>query len=207
MNIIKTLLSAGLVISVLASCTISRPTVTQLVPDPPVFMVAYPMKYTVNKTNHEIIVPFGFITDLASIPKGLWWWESPQEATMAPAILHDYLYWQQVCTKDESDAVMYLAMQDVNMGAISQRAVYAGIRTPFAQFAWNANRNAKAGGELRFFTDDYARSLLDSEIEPGATMAAIQAQAVQRGGMYSPPTNSIELKLACEAAMRLFNDQ
>jgi hypothetical protein len=36
----------------LASCTINRPTVTQLIPEPPLFMVAHPIRYATNDGRH-----------------------------------------------------------------------------------------------------------------------------------------------------------
>jgi len=81
-----------LVFLLLASCSVTRPTVTQLIPDPPLFMLAHPLRFSTDDNKHVIVVPKGFITDLASIPSAFWWWESPHESTMAPAIIHDYLY-------------------------------------------------------------------------------------------------------------------
>lgn len=39
-----------------------------------------------------IIVPAGYVTDLASIPRGLWWILPPHGELMTAAILHDWLY-------------------------------------------------------------------------------------------------------------------
>jgi hypothetical protein len=76
-------------VEMLASCAINRPTVTQLIPDPPLFMIAHPLRYATNDNMYEIVVPVGFVSDLASIPPPLWWWQAPHEGTMAPAIFHD----------------------------------------------------------------------------------------------------------------------
>ena len=197
----KSLCLLVLVSYLLVSCTISRPTVTQLIPAPPLFMVSYPLRYETNSGEFEIVVPVGFITDLASIPSELWWWESPYETIMAPAIFHDYLYWQQTCTKDEADAVMYLAMEELGLGLIKRKAVYAGIRTPFAQIAWNKNKNSRKSGESRFFTKNYVYHIMDSVIVPDTTLMKLQQEAISSGGMYSPPQNNPNLKAACKAAL------
>lgn len=183
------------------STSISRPTITQLSPNPALFMVAHPLSYQAYDGELEITVPVGFITDLASIPRQLWWWQSPFEATMAPAILHDYLYWQQTCTKDEADAVMYLAMEEVGINANTRNLVYAGIRTPRAQNAWDQNQRARLNGESRFFTSDYAFKILSSNITSGVTLLDIQREALANEGMHSPDLNSPNLKLACRAAL------
>ena len=74
-----------------------------------VFVLRDPLTISFKGNLPSITVPAGFITDLASIPKALHWWEGKTDASMAPAILHDYLYWYQPCSKDEADAVMYVA--------------------------------------------------------------------------------------------------
>ncbi|MCA9420963.1 MAG: DUF1353 domain-containing protein [Nitrospirales bacterium] len=184
---------------------ISRPTITQLVPDPPVFMVAHPLRYTPDDGQHEIVIPVGFVTDLASIPSLLWWWEAPHEGTMAPAIVHDYLYWEQSCTKDEADAVMYLAMLEIGLGEFTANRIYDGIRTPFAQGAWENNRKARTRGETRFFTESYARSLLDSQIEPTVSLVSLQSRAAEHGGLSTPRLPNSKVKAACASALEKFN--
>jgi hypothetical protein len=189
----------------LGSCAINRPTVTQIAPDPAIFMVSHPLRYARNDGKLQIVVPVGFITDLASIPPGLWWWQAPHEGTMAPAIVHDYLYWEQSCTKDEADAVMYLVMLEVGLGEFSANRVYDGIRTKRARDAWNGNTVARKGGETRFLTEAYARSLQDSRVDPRATLASIQADAARRKGLRWPPLPNAGVKRACEAALKEFD--
>jgi len=192
----------------LASCQtlfINLPTITQLVPDPPLFMVSFPLRNTINDGQHEIVVPVGFITDLASIPSVLWWWESPHEGTMAPAIIHDFLYWEQSCSKDEADAVMYLAMLEVGLGNFTTNRIYDGIRTSFAQDAWDKNSAARERGETRFFTKAYARTLQDSRIDPKATLVSLQRQAAESRGLYKPRSPNSKVKTACAAALKEFN--
>ena len=62
------------------------------------FVLRDPLTFKVGGSGKEISVPSGFVTDLASIPKPLHWWEGKVDRSMAPAILHDYLYWYQPCT-------------------------------------------------------------------------------------------------------------
>ena len=52
------------------------------------FIVMYEFKFY----DYEFTVPQGFITDLASIPKVLWWLYPPYGDYMEAAIYHDYLY-------------------------------------------------------------------------------------------------------------------
>jgi len=168
-------------------------------------MVSHPLRYTTEDGNHKIIVPVGFITDLASIPSALWWWESPHETTLAPAVLHDYLYWNHTCSKDEADAVMYLVMKDLGLSFAKRSLVYAAIRTPIAQSVWDKNDIARNKGEYRFFTKEYAYHILDSELISDATLTSIQQAATSKNGMFSPSRNDHKLKAACEAAFIEYN--
>jgi len=45
----------------------------------------------INK-NNKITVPKGFKTDLASVPRGIWWFIAPFDVARA-GVVHDYLYW------------------------------------------------------------------------------------------------------------------
>lgn len=191
---------------IVASCSITRPTITQLNQEPAIFMVAHPLTFKPNGTDAQIQVPMGFVTDLASIPKALWWWEAPHERTLAPAILHDYLYWVQTCSKDEADAVMYLAMKEVGMEGLDIKAIYAGIRTPIANSSWNNNTVAREkNGEMRLFKEDYALKILDSDIEQGATLKSIQSKAMAKNGMSQIVVPAKQVKKACELALQEFN--
>lgn len=192
--------AALLCILMISSCTITRPTVTQVVVEPAVFMVAHPLKYKTHDNEHEIIVPAGFLTDLASIPRLLWWWQAPHEKTMAPAMLHDYLYWEQPCEKDEADAVMYQAMLDVGMSRSQANKIYFGIRTPEAKKAWNENKTRRASGEMRFFTERYVQKILDGYADPGATLNSLQADAAKENGLTSPLLPVEEIKMTCKVA-------
>jgi hypothetical protein len=202
---IKTKCVIVIAILFVTSCAINRPTVTQITLNPATFMVSHPLTYSTIDEKYKITVPVGFITDLASIPELLWWWESPHEKTMAPAILHDYLYWEQSCTKDEADAVMYLAMQEVGVNGAKLDGIYLGIRTPLAQKAWDKNAAARKQGESRFLTKAYARALQDSQIDPGATLGTIQIDALNKKGIYMPVIPNAKTKSACKAALKKFN--
>ena len=57
-----------------------------------------------------IEVPSGFLTDLASIPRVFWPLVPVNGRHRAAAILHDYLYVTQPCTRAEADALFLEAM-------------------------------------------------------------------------------------------------
>ncbi len=123
---------------------------------------------------------------------------------MAPAIIHDYLYWEQSCTKDEADAVMYLAMLEVGLSTFKIDLIYVGVRTEAALEAWNNNTTARIQGEPRFLTERYVNIIQDSQINPDATLASIQQQAVEQQGTYEPVLPNAKIKSACEVALTKF---
>ena len=56
----------------------------------------------------NISVPKGFVTDLASIPRLFWTIFPPAAAYSYPAIIHDYLYWFQPCSRETADNILKL---------------------------------------------------------------------------------------------------
>ena len=90
--------------------------------------VGVKVKRDTNKTE-TIKVPTGFVTDLASVPRALWWAIAPFDVARA-AIIHDLLYksirqyrWKMKDKEDKelikeakiaSDKVFKLAMEDAD---------------------------------------------------------------------------------------------
>lgn len=135
--------------------------------------------YVVGETRHWIVVPKGFVTDFASIPKPLWWWISPNDHYSRAALVHDYLYWAQGCTKSQSDNLMLIAMKESNVPASKQFAVYRGVRIGGTS-AWNTNRAERSAGMLRIIPDD--RLVLP----PNVTWPAYQ-KSLMALGLKDPP--------------------
>jgi hypothetical protein len=187
----------------LVSCSsIGRPTVTQLTISPPIFLLAYPLTFSAGDGAQQFSVPPGFVTDLASIPRTLWWWQAPHEGTMAPAIVHDFLYWEQPCTKDEADAVIYVAMKQAGMKDGAIELVYGGVRTPIGQAAWDKNKAARARGEARFFSSKFSIFLASGNLDPKSTLATIQAEAGKRNGAVTPTLPLPTIRAVCQAAFK-----
>jgi hypothetical protein len=90
--------------------------------------VGVKVKRETNKTE-TITVPTGFVTDLASVPRAMWWLIAPFDVARA-AIIHDLLYktirqyrWKEKDKQDSelvkaakiaSDKVFLLGMQDAD---------------------------------------------------------------------------------------------
>jgi hypothetical protein len=191
--------------SLLTACSINQPTLTKVTDK--YFVVAYPLRYGMNDKSQLIEVPVGFLTDLASIPRALWWWESPIDRSLAPAIIHDYLYWDQTCTKEEADVVLYLAMEETGVSRAKRELIYAGVsKTSEAQEAWDDNRAAKKNGESRFLSADYVKVLQAAQTRPDATLGSVYADAVKKKGIRRPAPNPL-VKQACDAAFKFYTQR
>jgi Protein of unknown function (DUF1353) len=80
-------------------------------------------------------VPENFETDLASIPRIFWGILSPWGDYGPAAIVHDWLYWTQPCTRKQADEVILEGMVALGVGAVTRWIIYHGVRW-FAWFAW-----------------------------------------------------------------------
>lgn len=76
------------------------------------------------------IVPKGFLTDFASIPRLLWPVFNPNEIkVIPPAILHDFMY---ACPNDvsraEADSIFYSALIDNLVNPVKAYTYYLAVR-------------------------------------------------------------------------------
>jgi hypothetical protein len=104
----------------------------------------------------EVVVPAGFVTDLASIPR-IFWSVLPTDGVYTfPAIVHDYLYWTQTHPREVADDVLRQGMDDMKVPAVDAWAIYKAVRLGGGG-AWGKNAALKAQGERRLlvqFPDD-----------------------------------------------------
>ncbi|HEY0243445.1 MAG TPA: DUF1353 domain-containing protein [Gemmatimonadaceae bacterium] len=104
-----------------------------------------------NTPYRVIIVPRGFVTDFASIPKPLQMLRGLLPTTErygTAALIHDYLYWRQDCTREQSDDIMEIAMMETGVPLLERRIIREGVRQ-FGQSAWDANRRARESGLVK----------------------------------------------------------
>jgi len=84
--------------------------------------------YYVTHAGADLVVPPGFVTDLASIPRLLYALFPVNGRHRAAAILHDWLYETQQCSRAESDRLFLDAMEDSGVRWTQRRAMWAGVR-------------------------------------------------------------------------------
>jgi hypothetical protein len=102
----------------------------------------------VQVTPAQVTVPTGFVTDLASIPPLFWSTLPPAARYSYPAIIHDYLYWFQPCTRAEADAVLEAAMGDMLVSAAKIAIIYDAVRVA-GSGAWDSNAKLRQEGQRR----------------------------------------------------------
>jgi Protein of unknown function (DUF1353). len=99
-------------------------------------------------TPYTITVPKGFVTDFGSIPKIF----RPVLGSTGPysqaAVVHDYLYWVQSCTRKQSDNLLAIAMRESGVSAIKHWAIYSGVRAGGTS-AWDNDRAERASKLIR----------------------------------------------------------
>lgn len=115
-------------------------------------MILSPVIHEIGKnTPYIVIVPRGFVTDLASIPQPLQILRGRSVTSgryANAAVVHDYLYWRQDCTRAQSDNIMAIAMIEAGIPTIERRLIHEGVKA-FGQSAWDGNRRARQAGLIR----------------------------------------------------------
>jgi hypothetical protein len=79
------------------------------------------------KNKYVIVVPKGFVTDLASVPRFLLVYLLAGNYAKRPAIVHDYLYENGIGTKQIADRIFKEAMRATNLPRWREELMYAGV--------------------------------------------------------------------------------
>jgi len=115
------------------------------------WMLQSPLIHEIGKNSpYIVIVPRGFVTDFASLPQPL----QILHASVSigrygnAAVVHDYLYWRQDCTREQSDHILAIAMMEAGVSFLERQLIYQSVRQ-FGQSAWDGNRRAHEAGLIR----------------------------------------------------------
>src|SRR5262249_44656751 len=109
----------------------------QPIPSPPAkpfadnqdWVLIQDLDYHIGESSVTITVPWGFVTDFASIPQPLWSFGlSPNGKYSRAAIAHDWLYWTQLCTRLEADNLLMIAMKESRVPLGTRDLIYSGVR-------------------------------------------------------------------------------
>lgn len=78
------------------------------------------------KAGGRITVPDGFVCDLNSMPRGLWWVSTPADMPEA-GVVHDYLYWTQV-PRGLADAIYAEVLTELGLSSTRVALRYMALR-------------------------------------------------------------------------------
>lgn len=107
------------------------------------FTLFFPLVYYTAVLDTTIIVPVGFATDLASIPVGLWNILPKSGRYDRAAVIHDYLYQFNGCTRKDADDILDEAMGVLKVGGVRKFMIYHGVRIG-GWNTWAKYRNVKS---------------------------------------------------------------
>lgn len=116
------------------------------------WIVKQPLVYRVGISRDSVVVPRGFVTDFASIPPVLQSLIQQNSANLLPAVVHDFLYWTQVCTRVQSDQLLKLAMIENRVATAQRVAIYAAVRA-VGSFAWDSDRAERQRGMVHLLPE------------------------------------------------------
>ena len=85
-----------------------------------------PMEWRIGETDTVLVVPQGFVHDKASVPRALWSFFPKSGPYTRAAVIHDYLYWAQPCTREQSDNLLMIAMKESGVSWFRRTSVYRG---------------------------------------------------------------------------------
>jgi len=144
-----------LILSSLTGCAMKSTFDARMTGDGTYWVLTNPLIYEDPETKETFIVPRGFVTDLASVPRLFWSAFPPCGRYTPPAVVHDYLYWEQPaeCKKDCADNVLLHAMKEAGVPSVTRGTIYQGV-VKFGGIAYERNAKAKAKGQIHNIPED-----------------------------------------------------
>ncbi len=120
--------------------TISKPLRLDYV-DGRTWIVALPVtfRYAGPDITIDGVVPAGFQTDFASVPRFFWRVLPPTGEYGIAAVIHDWLYQSKSVSKREADLVFLAAMQELNVAGWKRKIMFNAVHW-FGCHAYSAQR-------------------------------------------------------------------
>lgn len=113
-------------------------------PDRQAWTIQGGLAWSVGNTGAVVFVPQGFVHDSTSVPPALWSLASHTNA----AVIHDYLYWAQPCSRLQTDNLLMIAMKQSNVPWWKRQLVYRAVRAQ-GWPVWRRNTVERALGMPR----------------------------------------------------------
>ena len=143
------------------------------------FLITRPYRYPVGGSGVAVDVPTGFVTDYASIPAPLRGLFERQGRYSRAALVHDYLYWSQTCSRGQTDNLFWIAMKESGVSAFQRRRIFEGVRVG-GGVAWRDNRRQRDAKEPRIVPED--RLAMADSLTWGQARTALRSE-----GVLDPP--------------------
>lgn len=103
------------------------------------FRLVEDLKYQSDIVKDVIVVPKGFDTDFASVPRIGMIYAMLGDLAHKPAVVHDWLYYTGQVSRRTADRVMLEAMEEIGVPLYRRWPIYWGVRTG-GWVAWNGHR-------------------------------------------------------------------
>lgn len=110
--------------------------------------------YQIDNSTNTIVVPAGFVSDFASIPRVFYSIYRPTGRYQWAAVVHDYLYWEQTTSREEADNILLHAMQESGVSRVDRDVIYYAVRLG-GNSAWDQNKSEKDRGLPRIIPREY----------------------------------------------------
>ena len=162
------------------------------------WVMAEPVPNRIGVSTEIITVPKGFVTDLASIPRFFWSAFPKTGKYMSAAILHDYLYWDQRCTRAEADRIFAIEMLSFGVDATARKLIFGAV-DQFGGSAWNANAAAKTTGESRLLPQTLLTQFLAAPLDANQTWP-VWRERIRRGVTAGDVEANPQLAAVCSRA-------
>jgi hypothetical protein len=152
--------------------------------------------YQIGHTSTVIVVPKGFVTDFASIPQAFWSFGlSAHGRYSKAAIVHDYLYWTQGCSREQADNLLMIAMKESSVDTGQRIAIYEGVRLGGGQ-PWLNNADERQRGMLRILPEaalSFGPEVVWRDYRPTVTPSVVSELGVAEAPAYCLLGNSTEV--------------
>jgi Protein of unknown function (DUF1353) len=154
------------------------------------------INYHIGDSSLVITVPKGFVTDFASIPRAFWSFGlSPNGRYSKAAIIHDYLYWTQGCSRKQSDNILMIAMKESQVPASTRSTIYDGVRVGGGG-AWKSNAGERKSGVPHVIPDSamqFGPNVLWQDYKVKLQMDGIHDPQFPANPSYCAVGNSIDV--------------
>ena len=141
------------------------------------------LTYQIGQSMFTISVPAGFVTDFASTPRAIWAILPPTGRYQLAAVVHDFLYWDQGCTREQADGLFRVAMAEGQVKPHERDIMWEAVRR-FGGNAWDSNAAAKAAGRPRVIPSTAMN------IPALVTWPEYQGQLMAQGVRPAPPPST-----------------